>query len=101
MSNPTDLEPYRLAYKRECDNTDRQMHSWFGSYGISALVFAIDHCLNGRKASTKYMDNCLSDLLNEETDEDKLQKQREMFVAGLLAMQANFEITHPKGDKAE
>ena len=35
-------------------------------------------------------------LEDEETKEEKLQKQREAFLGGLLAMQANFELNHPK-----
>ena len=33
---------------------------------------------------------------DEATKEERLQKQREAFLGGLLAMQANFELNHPK-----
>lgn len=35
-------------------------------------------------------------ILAMETREEDLQKQREAFLAGLLAMQANYELEHPK-----
>ena len=31
------------------------MWAWWGNYGISALCFAIEHCLNGKKAKSKYV----------------------------------------------
>jgi hypothetical protein len=31
------------------------MWSWWGNYGISAVTCALDHCLNGKKAKTKYI----------------------------------------------
>ena len=34
---------------------DSEMWSWWGNYGISAVTFALDHCLNGKKAKTKYL----------------------------------------------
>ena len=33
---------------------------------------------------------------DEATKQERLQKQREAFLGGLLAMQANFELNHPK-----
>lgn len=39
------------------------------------------------------------DLYKKELTEDELQKQRELFVAKLMAMQTNFELNHKiKGD---
>lgn len=90
MSCPADLKPYLLAYEQEQAIKDRQAWSWIGSYGISALIFAIDHCFNGRKATTKYVGSANVD--REEYEEKEAQKQRDLFVAGLMAMQANFEM---------
>lgn len=36
---------------------DSEMWSWWGNYGISAVTCALDHCLNGKKAKTKYIKN--------------------------------------------
>jgi hypothetical protein len=32
-------------------------------------------------------------------NEKEIQKQRKAFLAGLMAMQANFELSHPKKEK--
>ena len=32
------------------------MWLWFGSYGVSAVAVAVEHCLSGKKAKSKYID---------------------------------------------
>ena len=71
------------------------MHTWIGTYGVSALLFAIEHCLNGKKAKTKYVDTPLMQKVenqNKPLSEEDLQKQRELFVAKLEVMKSNFEL---------
>lgn len=31
------------------------MWLWWGSYGISALIYAVEHCLAGESAKTEYV----------------------------------------------
>lgn len=71
----------------------------FGSYGISALMVAIDHCLNGRKARSKYIEKPIMQELEEKNkplSEEEMDRQRELFVAKLEAMRVNFELNHKK-----
>lgn len=73
------------------------MHLWFGTYGISAFSFAIEHCLNGRKAKSEYMkDLALSKIENDNKPltEEEIQKQRELFVAQLRIKKANFDLNN-------
>ena len=90
------FEGFKLLRERR----DNEAWLWFGTYGISAFSFAIDHCLNGSKAKTEYMKNPLLSKENNDEDmsEDELQKQREAFVMKMRTMQANFHISHPKED---
>ena len=37
--------------------------------------------------------------LETASNEKELQKQRKAFLAGLMAMQANFELSHPEKEK--
>ena len=71
---------------------------WWGSYGISALIVAIDRCLHGKKAKAKYIDEPILQDINSKNDgkfsEEELQKQRELFVAKLQVMQTNFELNN-------
>lgn len=57
------------------------MHMWWGNYGISALIYAIEHCLAGNKAKSQYVkESILSKLLEndgltqEEIDNREIQK---------------------------
>lgn len=54
-SCPKELEPYDIAHKKKIMEQDMLQHSWWGNYGISALIVAIDSCFNGKKAKTKYI----------------------------------------------
>lgn len=78
---------------------DREAWLNWGSYGTSALIFSIDHCLNGKKAQSKYIDKPIMERVDIANDEKELQKQRKAFLAGLMAMQANFELSHPKKER--
>lgn len=71
------------------------MWIWWGNYGISALIVAIDRCFSGKKSKAEYIKKPITQYINENKDvlsEDELQKQRELFVAKLQVMQTNFEL---------
>ena len=93
-SCPKELEPFDKAHKKKIEEQDVLQHLWWGNYGISALMFAIDHCLHGKKANTEYLkDAILSQTFkNDGLTEEEIQKQRELFVAKLQVMQTNFEL---------
>lgn len=78
---------------------DAYIHAWIGEYGISALTVAIDGCLNGRKSTAKYVKYPI--LERAEFEEKDKQKQRELFVASLMAMKTIFELNHPKKEDAK
>ena len=94
-SCPTELEPYEISYNLKMKQKDSFSYAWVGNYVKSAVLVAVDHCLNGRKAKSEYVK---SPMLNavESGREDKIRAEREKFVAGLMAMKANFEMNHPK-----
>lgn len=63
-----------------------------GSYGVSALVYAIDHCLSGQKAKTEYLKApIIEGEIKKMVEENNIQRQREEFVRWMETMQANFE----------
>lgn len=100
-SCPKELEPYDMAYKKKIIEQDYLQHLWWGNYGISALVFAVEHCLAGKKAKTKYIKNPVLQEIEEQNkplSEEELQRQRELFVAKLEVMKANFELNQNKDD---
>lgn len=75
------------------------MHMWFGTYGLSAVSVAVEHCLAGRKAKSKYIEKpVLSEIqerkTNKELTEDEKQAQLDKFVMSLKIMESNFKAEH-------
>lgn len=54
-SCPADLEPYAKAHKMEVMENDSIVHAICGSYVLSAVSVAVEHCLAGRKAKSEYI----------------------------------------------
>lgn len=81
-SNPRIISVWEEAYKCRVNETNKLIHKWVGNYGVSALAVAIDHCLNGRKAKSKYIDKPFRIFeLTEEEKEIEAIKARQAFVA--------------------
>ncbi len=55
-SCPADLEPYAKAHKLELMENDSIIHMVCGSYVLSAVSVAVEHCLTGNKARSKYIE---------------------------------------------
>ncbi len=96
-SCPKELEPYDIAHQKKLEEQDYLQYIWWGHYGLCAVGVAVEHCLAGRKAKSKYIDKPIyekSKERNKPMSEKELQKQRELFVAKLEAMKTNFELNH-------
>lgn len=96
-SCPKELEPYNKAHKLKIEEQDDLMYTWFGNYAMSAVGTAVEHCLNGKKARSKYIDKPVFKKMeeaNKPMTEEELQRQRELFVAKLEVMKTNFELHH-------
>ena len=89
-SCPSDLEPYAEAHKLEMSEMDNYIYSVFGTYGISALMFAIEHNL-AKNPKSKYIKKPMLDfnISNEIREEDK-QKEVDLFFAQERARKRNF-----------
>lgn len=77
----------------------------FNQYTLSAVSVAVEHCLAGRKAKSKYIDKPIMQEINQKqeqnsniplTDEDK-KKQTEQLFMKLRIMGANFNLNHKDG----
>lgn len=99
--NPTKLKPFQEAYRIKQENRDAEMWAFCGNYVLSAVITAVDACLNGKKARSKYIEKpLLKDQIDQgkEMTEEEIQKQRELFVAKLLVMKTNFELNNNKNE---
>ena len=92
------LNPYKLSLAHKGVEMrrkirDEEMGMWFGSYGRAVIAMGVREGAWG-KGKLDYPNEPI--LNKKETTEDDLKKQRELFVTGLMAMQTNFELNHPK-----
>lgn len=76
---------------------------WFmGMYVHSAVSVAVEHNLYGKKSKQEYFKRPIFQEIEEQNKpatEDELQRQREMFVAKLQLMKANFDLNKEKESK--
>lgn len=78
-SNPAIIKVWENAWKMEENRRNELIHAWVGNYGISALVYAIEHTLNGKKAKSKYIEKPIR--LFELTEEEKKQQEKNALAA--------------------
>ena len=80
-SNPRIISVWEKAYKAKMNATNEFIHSWVGTYGLSAVTVAVEHCLHGRKAKTKYIEKPVQLYeLTEEEKEREAEKERRKFI---------------------
>lgn len=66
-----------------------------GQYFIEGLMTTVGNMFSGKTAKKhKYPEKPYELYKNKQLTEEDLQKQRELFVARLMAMQTNFELNH-------
>lgn len=97
--SPKKLNAFYKADEIALKRRDAEM--WhLGQYILSAVLTATDHCLNGKKAHSKYIEQPLMRINNGNKDneltKEEIQKQREAFVAMLMAKKINFELNNKK-----
>ncbi|MBR3468619.1 MAG: hypothetical protein IKH28_02875 [Lachnospiraceae bacterium] len=90
MSCPADLEPYKEAHNLEVREADNLAYAFCGNYVLSAVAVAVERNLAGKKSKAEYIKD---PILKEYgiSDEEKKQKQIDLFVAKMEIMKANFE----------
>lgn len=80
-SCPKELEPYDKAHKNKIIEQDYLQHMWWGNYGISALIVAINRCFGGKDSNAEYIKEPIlskafenDNLTEEEIQEKELRK---------------------------
>lgn len=96
-SCPADLEPYQRAHEKEVEEKDT-LNWQLGQYFAYALDSTVCNAIFWRKKGEKshsYIREPFScvEKSGKETTEEEMQRQRELFVAKLEVMKANFEIS--------
>lgn len=101
MSSPADMKPYLKAHEEELKEKDYL--AWLSNqYTLSAVSAAVEHCLAGRKAKSKYIEKPLMQEIEEKKQENKplteeeKKRQTEQLFLRLRIMGANFNLNNNK-----
>lgn len=101
--NPRIIRAITDGYEKRIEQQDRM--NWLnGHYLLSAVTVGVERNLAGKKSKAEYIKEPLWGQVKKENtsmSEKELQKQRELFVEKLKNMQSNYELSHPKKEKAE
>lgn len=100
-SCPKELEPYDIAHEKKIKEQDLLQYMWWKEYGLTAVGVAVEHCVFGKKAKSKFVEKPITGKITEQSkpmSEEELQRQRELFVAKLEVMKTNFELNHKDSD---
>lgn len=90
-SNPRIIKVWEKTYQEDLTYKNGLIHSFVGTYGISALQVAIDSCLNGRKAKAKYIDKPL-ELFPKKINKKEQEKQAlNKFIAWANLAESNYK----------
>lgn len=97
--NPRIIKVIAKGYKEKIKEKDYL--AWLSNqYTLSAVSVAVEHCLAGRKARSKYIEKPIMQKIEEQNkplSENELQRKRELFVAKLEVMKTNFELNQKDG----
>lgn len=76
--NPHIIKCLQKGYEEKIRQEDYLQHIWWGSYGLSAVSIAVEHCLAGSKAKTKFIENPIFSKVseNEEFAEEQIYKNK-------------------------
>lgn len=91
--NPHIINCIRKGYEEKVREQDYLQYLWFGNYGLSAVSVAVEHCLAGRKAKSKYIEK---PILFEEISESNSYKESKEEVA-IFEMKQRIELLRKQG----
>lgn len=96
---PTELGYCLKGYETRRKMQDRTAWEYIGTYGLSAVMTAVEHCLAGSQAVTKYIEkpNLQDGILQSRplTEEEKMLEV-DKFFAQEEARRINWRRTHRK-----
>lgn len=98
-----ELEPFVKAHKLKIEEQDMYMYLWWREYGISAFAYAIDHCMNGKTAKSKYAEELVTQVIEKQKPqimtEEEILKQREEFIMQRKIAKMNWDLSRKNQKK--
>lgn len=86
------------AYEIRMKMQDEQVWAFCGNYVFSAVSTAVDHCMNGRKAKSKYIEKPMLENFGL-TEEEINQKKLDEFIEKMKVMESNWKSHNPKKEE--
>ena len=101
-STPKVLKAYDKAHEERLKRIDTLAWSFCGNYVLSAVSVAVEHCLAGDKAKSKYVNKTIlreAEQSKQEKEqialtEEEIQRQTEQLFLRLQIMGANYNNSH-------
>lgn len=101
--NPRMIRCISIGHEKKIKEYDALIHTWVGTYGLSALSVAIEHCMNGKKAKSKFIENPIMSDVESKTEStensgglserEKIEKTEQLFMK-LSIMGANHKLAN-------
>lgn len=103
-STPNELKPFSDADKLIYKRTDQHLYD-AGLYVMRGVAVAIDHCLNGKKAESKYYEKPFYEEMRaaeqcKELTEEEKRREVDLFFAQEKARRVNWNRNHRKDGSA-
>lgn len=101
--NPHKIKIIAIGYNEQKIEFDAMMHAWIGSYCLSAVSVAVEHCLAGKKARSTYIEKPILSTIQEKSEEnaplteEEKRRQTEQLFMRLKIMGAN----HKRNNKSK
>lgn len=96
--NPKKLAPFIEAHKKKLKEIDSLIHSWVGTYGISALTTAISKCFSRHSTAEYIKDSIMANALMSDSD---IEREVEKFYAEQRARRANWKRQKSKKERSD
>lgn len=96
--NPKKFKPFIAAKKKKMVELDQFVHTWIGTYGISALTTAISKCFSKNSTAEYIKDSIMANALMSDSD---IQREVEKFYAEQRARRANWKRQKSKKERSD
>lgn len=94
------IKGHKEKVEQELQRQDYMQFLWWGKYGISALIFAIEHCFAKNPRSEYEKEPILSKIQTDgELTEEQKQRELDAFIRQNERMRSNWKRKHKKEEK--